>query len=116
VPIHELSLMMALGEQVLQVAVREGAVRVEAIHLRVGSLAGVDPQALRTAAHIVLKGTCAEDARLAIEEVPATWWCVSCAKEFCCGDGLGLCSHCGTPSRELRRGRELTLHAMDLSP
>ena len=108
--------MMALGEQVLQVAAREGAVRVEAIHLRVGSLAGVDPQALRTAAHIVLKGTCAEDARLAIEEVPATWWCVSCAKEFCCGDGLGLCSHCGTPSRELRRGRELTLHAMDLSP
>ncbi len=115
-PIHELSLMMALGEQVLQVATREGALRVEAIHLRVGSLAGVDHQALRTAAAIVLKGTCAQEARLAIEEVPATWWCVSCVQEFCAGDGLGLCPHCGTPSRELRRGREFTLHAMDVSP
>jgi hydrogenase nickel incorporation protein HypA/HybF len=114
--IHELSLMTALRERVLEVAAREGAERVVAIHLRAGSLAGMDLRALRTAAEIVLAGTVAEGARLAIEEVTPAWWCVPCRMEFPASDVLGRCPACGLPSRQVLRGHELLLHALELDP
>ncbi|MEB3256746.1 MAG: hydrogenase maturation nickel metallochaperone HypA [Cyanobacteriota bacterium] len=114
--IHELSLMVALAERVLEVAAREQSERVLAIHLRVGHLAGVDPLALRTAAEIVLAGTVAQGARLAIEEVPPAWWCGPCGMEFLASDVLGRCPACGLASRQVLRGQELLLHALELDP
>lgn len=118
--IHEVSLMMALGERVLEAAAREGAEQVLTIHLRVGTLAGVDALALQTAAEIVLAGTLGQGARLAIEEVPPAWWCVPCHQEFTAvdalGDALGRCPACGHASRDLLRGQDLILHALELDP
>lgn len=114
--IHELSLMVALAERVLEVATREGAERVVAIHLRVGILAGVDSLALRTAAEVVLAGTVAQDARLLIEEVPPAWWCAPCRMEFPASEVLGRCPACGQASRKVLRGQELLLHALELDP
>lgn len=113
---HELSLMQGLGERVLAVAAREGAERVLAIRLRIGSLAGVDPEALRFAAEVVLAGTLAEGAALAIEEVGATWWCEACGVSFSGGDGGCECLQCGTLSTQFVRGRELDLVSVDLVP
>lgn len=108
--------MMVLGERVLEVAARQGAERVTAIHLRVGTLASVDAEALRTAAAIVLVGTCAQNARLSIEEVAAAWGCAVCGREHGSEDGPCPCPHCGHPTPGLLRGRELQLHALDLEP
>ncbi|MEB3305848.1 MAG: hydrogenase maturation nickel metallochaperone HypA [Cyanobacteriota bacterium] len=116
IAIHELSLMMALAERVLEVATREGAERVVAIHLRVGHLAGVDSFALRTAGEIVLRGTIAEGARLDLEEVPAAWWCLPCRREFPASEILGECPACGHASRQMLRGHDLLLHALELDP
>jgi hydrogenase nickel incorporation protein HypA/HybF len=113
---HELSLMEGLGKRVLAVAAREGAERVLAIRLRIGSLAGVDPEALRFAAEVVLAGTLAEGATLAVEEVEAAWWCDPCGADFGGGDGGGECPRCGNMSTRLARGRELSLVAVDLVP
>ena len=113
---HELSLMDALGQRVLAVAAREGAERVLAIRLRIGRLAGVDPEALRFAAAVVLAGTCAEGADLCIEEVPAACWCDACGAEFLALEGQRECPRCGTLSTQLLRGRDLSLVAVDLSP
>lgn len=108
--------MMALGERVLQVASREGAERVVVIHLRLGALAGVDPLALQTAAEVVLEGTVAEGARLAIEAVPPAWWCGPCHLEFSASDALGRCPACGLASRQVLRGQDLVLHSLELDP
>lgn len=113
---HELSLMQTLGDQVVRAALAHQAERVSHIRLRVGSLAGVDPQALRFAAKVVLAGTCAEGAALDIEGVPAAFWCSACGQEFVAADGLALCATCGAPSHRLLRGRELTLVSLDLHP
>ena len=115
-PMHELSLMESLGQRVLEVAEQQGAERVVAIRLRVGSLSGVDPQALRFAAEVVLEGTCAAGAHLAIEEIPAAFWCAPCADAFGAVDGQCVCPRCGALSRRLLRGRDLSLVAVDLIP
>ena len=50
---HELSLMDAVREQALAQAALHGARRIAAITLRVGSLAGVEIEALRLSADAV---------------------------------------------------------------
>jgi hydrogenase nickel incorporation protein HypA/HybF len=113
---HELSLMQTLGDRVLAVAAEQAAERVVTIRLRIGSLAGVDPEALRFAAEVVLAGTCAEGAALAIEESAAAWWCEPCGADFAVLGNQGACPQCGTPSARLARGRELNLIALELIP
>jgi hydrogenase nickel incorporation protein HypA/HybF len=113
---HELSLMDSLGQRVLEVAAQQGAEQVLAIHLRIGSLSGVDPQALRFAAEVVLAGTCAEGAALTSEEIQAACWCDPCGAEFGVTVSGCVCPVCGALSHRLLRGRDLSLVSLDLIP
>lgn len=71
---HELSLMEAVRDQALAAARAEGASRITAISLRIGSLAGVEPEALRFAHTVVMAGTIASGAELRIEVVIASFF------------------------------------------
>jgi hydrogenase nickel incorporation protein HypA/HybF len=111
---HELALMESVAELALTAARQRGAEAITAIHLRIGSLAGVEPEALRFAARVVLRGGLAEGARFTIAVVPARAWCAPCGALFALESGLGLCPRCGAASRELRQGRELELSSLEL--
>lgn len=111
---HELSLMEAVRDQALEQASRHGGGRIVAINLRIGSLAGVEPEALRFAARVVLRGGLADGARFTIELVPARAWCAPCGELFALEAGLGLCPCCGAASADLRQGRELELASLEL--
>ena len=112
---HELSLMEAVRTQALAAARAEGATRIAAINLRIGSLAGVEPEALRFAHTVVMAGTIAAGAELRIEVVPARFDCEPCQQAFDAEQGDCLCPRCGSFSRELLQGRELELASLDLS-
>ena len=111
---HELSLMEEVRRLALEELERHGGGRLRALTLRIGSLAGVDPEALRFAWEVVMEEPPTTAARLMIEEVEATAFCSDCGREFACPDGLALCPACGAISRELRRGRELELASLEL--
>jgi hydrogenase nickel incorporation protein HypA/HybF len=66
---HELALMQSVAELALAEGHQRGAEAITRIRLRVGRLAGVDPQALIFAAEVVLEGSLAAGARLEIERV-----------------------------------------------
>ena len=112
---HELSLMEAVREQALAQARAHGATRIAAISLRIGSLAGVEPEALRFAHQVVMGGTAAEGAALRIETVPARFACEPCQQPFEAAQGDCFCPRCGACSRRLLQGRELELAALDLT-
>jgi hydrogenase nickel incorporation protein HypA/HybF len=111
---HELSLMVALREQVLAAAAARGARAVTAIHLRIGRLAGVEPEALQFAAALVLADSLAAGAALVIDSVEARCHCRPCAASFEVLDGMCVCPRCGAISRQLLCGRELALAALEL--
>mgnify|MGYP006265750527 FL=1 len=111
---HELSLMASLRDLALEQARVHGACRIAAITLRIGSLAGVEPDALRFAHEVVMTGTAAEGARLQIEMVPALFECEPCQVAFAAEAGDCFCPVCGTPSRQLIQGRELQLASLEL--
>ena len=111
---HELSLMEALRDQALAAARADGATRITAIQLRVGELAGVELDALRFAFPVVMAGTIAAGAELRIEREPAECHCAACNASFPAPDGCCDCPRCGTISRQLLRGRELRLLALEV--
>ncbi|MCP9803869.1 hydrogenase maturation nickel metallochaperone HypA [Cyanobium sp. T1G-Tous] len=112
---HELSLMEAVRDQSLAAANAEGATRITAISLRIGSLAGVEPEALRFAHTVVMAGTIAAGAELRIEIVIARFFCEPCQQAFDTEQGDCLCLRCGSFSRRLLQGRELELTSLELS-
>ena len=111
---HEYSIMHSALNQALREARLAGASRIHAIRLRIGALSGVVPDALRFAFEALTPGTSAEGALLAIEEVPARFWCAACQKEFVSANLYAECPDCGVPSGELRAGREMELSSMEV--
>jgi hydrogenase nickel incorporation protein HypA/HybF len=98
----------------LDQARQAGARRVYVIRLRIGALSGVVPDALQFAFEALAPGTPAEGAQLAIEHVPARFWCAGCAREFETENLFSECPGCGQPSGELRGGREMELASLEI--
>ena len=98
----------------LEQAKTSGASRILMLRLRVGTLSGVVPEALRFAFDVVCRDTMAEGASLEMETVPAACWCLGCRAEFEYVDFMSECPRCHQPSGELRRGRELEIASMEI--
>lgn len=111
---HELSIMDGALSMALDQASKAGATQVYVIRLRIGALSGVVPEALQFAFEALTPGTLAEGAQLAIEYVPARFWCSQCAQEFPSEDLFAECPGCHRPSGELRAGRELELASLEI--
>ena len=111
---HELSIMQSALSMALEQARLAGAERVLSLRLRVGALSGVVPDALDFAFEALTPGTAAEGATLAIEHVPARFWCGGCATEFEADDLFAECPACHQATGEVRAGRELELASMEI--
>jgi hydrogenase nickel incorporation protein HypA/HybF len=111
---HELSLCQGLLTQVAEIAKREGARRVDLIRLRIGPLAGVEPELLTQAFSIARAGTLAEQAELICEEQPVRIRCTSCGAETDVPPNRLLCGACGDFRTRLVSGDELLLASVEL--
>ena len=111
---HELSIMQSALNVALAQARQAGATRVHEIRLRIGALSGVVPDALEFAFEALAAGTVAENAKLAIEQVPARFWCATCTREFQSDDMFAECPDCHALSGELRAGREMELASLEI--
>lgn len=114
---HEFSLVVSMLDLAETAARADGASRIEAIHLEVGALAGVVPEALTFAFGVARQGTMAEHARLEVHALPATAYCEACRTTFELDDrfGIATCPGCGTLSADLRQGRELHVSHLEVA-
>jgi hydrogenase nickel incorporation protein HypA/HybF len=112
---HEISLMQDALELALEETRSRGATRVHKIILRVGRLAGVEPDALAFAFEAVTADTAAAGADLIIEHVPVVCSCSDCRAEFEPDDFIFRCPGCGDLCCEVRRGGELELASLEVS-
>jgi hydrogenase nickel incorporation protein HypA/HybF len=114
---HELGIMESALLLVRQHAAGSKARRVSRVVLRIGALAGVEPESLRFAFDVVSRGTAAEGAVFEIEAVPVAVYCPGCQREFA-GETDGFiftCPTCGDLCGEIRSGRELELSRIEMS-
>lgn len=112
---HELSLAESLIEQVERAVEAAGAGRVTALHLQIGRLSGVDADALRFGFDVAARGTRLDGATLAITMLPVVIYCPSCQAEVELPDLQPFrCPRCGTPSADVRQGREMTIETVEV--
>lgn len=113
---HELGIMESAMAAVLREAQSRGARRVHRIVLRIGSLSGVEPDALRFAFDVVARDTLAAEATLDIETVAARSFCSTCQADFDVETGfIFTCPRCRQLCGEVRQGRELELSHLEMS-
>ncbi|MDX3073794.1 hydrogenase maturation nickel metallochaperone HypA [Streptomyces sp. NPDC088354] len=112
---HEMSIAMAVVEQVEQAAARlaaDGAVppAVREVRLEVGELAGVLPDSLSFCFDLACSGTVLEGSSLTAGTVPGRARCAPCDHEWPTGMPPQLgCPRCGAGASELLSGRELRI-------
>jgi hydrogenase nickel incorporation protein HypA/HybF len=107
---HEMSVALAVVDQVERAARSGGAVRVESVRLEVGELAGVVPDALAFCFELACAGTVLEGAELITRSVPGTARCGACADVWDVGMPPQLiCPACGDTAADLISGRELRI-------
>ncbi|HMP52860.1 MAG TPA: hydrogenase maturation nickel metallochaperone HypA [Candidatus Melainabacteria bacterium] len=111
---HELSIAKSLVEIAIAEA-NQVEQPVEAVHIKVGALSGVVPDALIAAYEFVTEATCLEGSLLVIENCPVQIFCPDCNKLTTLPDTKNFdCSQCGKTSGDLRGGRELELTALEV--
>lgn len=110
---HETSIALAVIDQIAERARQDGRTAVRSVTLRVGSLAGVVPDALEFCFAQAGEGTVVQGAALAIESVPAQACCSACSADWMVGMPPDLiCPACGQAAAHLRTGRELEIAAV----
>ena len=112
---HELALLQELCALASHAATEQGASRIHRLELRVGAMAGVNPQALRQAFAVVAATPAWQEAELQLEVVPTRCFCSHCEQPFQPSDVIHACPLCGALSRQVLEGRELELVALEVS-
>ncbi len=111
---HEFSVCQALIAEVERIATSQGALRVEAVKLRIGPLSGVVSSLLEHAYPFVSAGTLAEGSTLEIEPAPLRVRCETCGAESEVKPNLLACGVCGSGLTRIVSGEDLTLMSIEL--
>ncbi len=114
---HEFGLVISMIDLAEEAARKEGADVIEAIHVEIGALSGVVPEALEFAFGGARAGTMAATARLEVTYIPAIAYCATCQSEFELDNrfGIAMCPTCDTPSADLRQGREMHVSHLEVA-
>ena len=109
---HEYSIVSSLLERVAAEATARGATGVNRVRVRIGEIAGVEIELLRSAYRVVREGTLCGAAELEIDVVPVQWACETCQRQPQPGARL-ICPVCNRPVR-LVTGDEIMLERIEL--
>lgn len=111
---HELSIALAIVEAACEEIARQDMGIATAVHLRLGSLAGVDRDALLFSYTMACEGTPLYGTQLVIEDIPVVIYCEACRDERAPVSIQSMtCSQCGSPAARTLRGDELELAAIE---
>jgi hydrogenase nickel incorporation protein HypA/HybF len=111
---HELSIAVALVEQVEEVRRANGGGKVVSVDVKVGQWQLVVPEILSGYFEHLAQGTPLEAAEIRIDSVEATARCRDCSEEFPVEDGFLVCPRCGALGCTLLTGDELNLVGVEL--
>ncbi len=109
---HEYSIVAALMERVEAEAANRRATAVHHVRVRIGELAGVEPDLFETAFEMCREGGICAAADLEIVPAETHWACPACSSEIAQGEVL-RCPECGLPA-QLVGGHEILLERIEM--
>ncbi len=109
---HELSIALSIVESAIEAATTNNATVISKVEVEIGTLAGVETEALLFAWDSAVQGTMAQGASLAITSVQALAQCNDCGKDFPVDNYFAECPHCGSFRYQIVKGRELRISSL----
>lgn len=106
---HEVGIMEGALDMARQFMEKNGGTRLMRVHMTIGSLSGVVPEALQSAFLALKDAYAARDAALDVTWVEALCHCDACRADFFFTEHGYICPGCGDPALAILRGRELEL-------
>lgn len=109
---------MSIAEGILGIALdyaeKNKAKKIGKVALRLGEMAGVERDSLAFCWESVRQGTIAEDAELAIEDVPLVGRCTGCGAEGHVERYNFICPTCKAGVLEIVSGREMQVAYLEM--
>ena len=112
---HELSIVQSIVQIAEEQVRKAGAQTVDSIELEIGTLAGVEWDALDFAWQAGVPRTVLAQAERIVHRLPARARCSGCSTEFDLEEWFGPCPHCGETFSDLLQGRELRVKSLTVS-
>lgn len=112
---HELSIVMSIVDIAEEEVKKAQAHHVDAIELEIGTLAGVEMEALYFTWPAAVKNTVLENADRVINEVQAVGLCTHCGCEFKIHEPYQPCPACNNLLIRYLKGKELKVKALTVS-
>lgn len=110
---HEISIVESLIDIVKSVAEENKLKKIEKLHLCIGDMRQIVPEALLFAFEIVGKGTVAEGATVEITHIPASGRCESCNSAFAVEEFCFICPVCSSGNVSVVQGKELYIDSLE---
>lgn len=111
---HEMSLCEGILRIIEEQAANQNYQKVNTVWLEVGTLAGVEVDALRFGFDVVMKESIAENATLEIINQPGQAWCMECMKNIEIEKRYDACPDCGGYQLQVNGGEELRIKELEV--
>ena len=111
---HELSIALNIVDICTEEARKTGAGKVSRVEVEIGSMAGVEYEALNFSWDVAVNNTIVEGAPLVIHKVQASGRCNNCGHEFPIEDFMTPCPSCGEFLFEVVKGKELLVKSISV--
>ncbi len=112
---HELSIVMSIIEIAAQQALAADALVIEEIELDIGTLSGLEMDALEFAWSQAVKDTMLEQAVRKINRIDAIAMCMDCDATFAIEKYDDACPVCGQHLLSIIQGKELRVKSLVIS-
>ena len=112
---HELSIVMGILKIAENEAEKAGAKRIDLIELEIGSLAGVEQDALDFVWPGAVKYTILENAKRKIFLIEGKGQCMDCDAVFPLNHVYDPCPNCQNYLKGILQGKELRVKAIEVS-
>jgi len=111
---HEMSLAEGIVRLIEESARKEGFSSVKLVALEIGRLSSVEPEALAFCFDAATRGSIAEGARLAIEDVPGRGVCGQCGADAEIEAIYDPCPKCGAYGLRITGGTEMRVKELEV--
>ena len=112
---HELSIVMGIIDIAEEQVQKAHAKNVDSIELQIGSMAGIEMDALDFSWQAAVKNTVLENAERIIDHVPAKAKCSNCDHEFMIHEPFDPCPICDNHFITFLQGKEMRVKALVVS-
>ncbi len=109
---HEMSIALSIIDIATKEAQKAGSDKITEIELEIGTLSGVEIEAMKFAMEFAVKNTLLENATVKIHEIPARFRCKTCMREFESDDQFSVCPDCNSYDQDIITGKELRVKSL----